>query len=223
MTSDFPITSRPLQLQLHPRFLKAQECREFIQRFEDSKWEALSTRQRLEFDDELLAENLFQLWLPHKSFETMVDECGDEWTIDGLNTHFRLCRYLKGDKFDRHEDGFFWGSWNRKSFTTFMLYLNDVPVEHGGATDFYEHGTVIQPREGSLIVFPVEDMMHKGHELKQGRKYILRSDVMYRCTKCKDVQALGQVYQAYEKARLSDTWDDFFEGYESYRDLPCQD
>ncbi len=68
-----------------------------------------------------------------------------------------------------------------------MVYLNDG--FEGGATEFnLRRSGMIQlddplltvtPAAGKLLVFR-HDILHQGAAVTSGRKYVLRSDVMYR-------------------------------------------
>jgi hypothetical protein len=50
--------------------------------------------------------------------------------------------------------------------------LNDVPVEHGGCTEFLM-GKKIQPKKGTLLFFPATwNYIHRGKKLEKGNKYI---------------------------------------------------
>jgi hypothetical protein len=61
----------------------------------------------------------------------------------------------------------------------------DLGGFQGGATRFLDrNGTVkleLPPQTGSALVFLQEDMdlYHDGEQIKEGKKYILRTDVMY--------------------------------------------
>jgi hypothetical protein len=72
------------------------------------------------------------------------------------------------------------------------MYLNTVPSSAGGATRFlasplgsYDPSvprvvlTKSQPVLGSAAIFR-EDLWHDGEELIEGKKWLLRTDVMYR-------------------------------------------
>lgn len=171
------------------------------------------------FDDTYLAEQLWKRWEP-KQFLTQVDEWGDTWRATGLNCRFRLARYGPGDKFEEHEDGFYWSAWNKRTFATFMMYLNDVPIENGGATEFHEHGVSIQPKEGSLVVFPVDNLLHRGQVLMHGEKYILRTDIMYELESCRDETTRKSLYELYTHACTVDddkSWSQFLRVGEEYK------
>lgn len=62
-----------------------------------------------------------------------------------------------------------------------MVYLNDDFA--GGTTDFYGDDELprasIRPKRGMALVF-VHAQLHEGAPVISGRKYVLRTDVMYR-------------------------------------------
>ena len=108
----------------------------------------------------------------------------------GLNTHYlepmQVVVYEKGQKFNEHYDFFGEDSQdlhvrgNRNK--TILVYLNDIPVEEGGATLFSKIGLKIQPKAYSAVYF--ENMndgkvdyntLHAGLELKSDslKKYAI--------------------------------------------------
>ncbi len=62
---------------------------------------------------------------------------------------------------------------------TFIVYLNEG--FEGGETSFEHNGGQLNviPKTGMALVF-VHHRCHTGAEVVSGRKYVLRSDVMYR-------------------------------------------
>lgn len=106
----------------------------------------------------------------------------------GLNERLRFLRYDEGDYFAPHMDGAFVrqneaGSARRgeHSLVTCQLYLNDG--FEGGATRFLDLGNEstgvdVVPRAGSVLLFQ-HRLGHEGSLLVHGRKYAIRTDVMY--------------------------------------------
>ena len=69
-----------------------------------------------------------------------------------------------------HHDGTAEDSMRR--IITYLWYLNDIPEDEGGSTEFYD-GVKIQPKTGRLILFPATwTFMHRGNPPKKGNKYI---------------------------------------------------
>lgn len=97
----------------------------------------------------------------------------------GLNERFRFYRYETGQYFRWHYDGAFHRSPSERSLITAMLYLNEG--FEGGETEFdLDEGPVsITPGLGLLLLFD-HGLRHQGSPVRRGRKYVLRSDVMYR-------------------------------------------
>jgi predicted 2-oxoglutarate/Fe(II)-dependent dioxygenase YbiX len=94
--------------------------------------------------------------------------------VVGVNERFRFYRYTAGQHFSPHVDGSFSRQNGEKSLLTFMVYLNDDCK--GGETNFNE--TRVRPIRGMALIFKHE-LFHEGAEVKSGKKYVLRSDVMY--------------------------------------------
>ena len=71
------------------------------------------------------------------------------------------------------------------SKVTVQLYLHDVPTEFGGATKFFPgraHSVQHQPTAGSVLLF-TQDLEHEGSLVREGIKYAVRTEAMYRyCT-----------------------------------------
>lgn len=103
------------------------------------------------------------------------------WRLHGMNERFRFYRYDVGQRFQRHYDWSFWRNAEEESQLTFMVYLNDEFA--GGRTNFYYENerlkASVMPRRGTALVF-AHGQLHEGKPVTSGRKYVLRTDVMYR-------------------------------------------
>jgi prolyl 4-hydroxylase len=100
------------------------------------------------------------------------------WEAVGLNERFRYYRYDPGQKFRPHFDGAFARNHREKSLLTLMVYLNDGYA--GGQTKFdTDRRRVITPEAGMALAF-WHQQLHEGAPVEAGRKYVLRTDVMYR-------------------------------------------
>lgn len=106
--------------------------------------------------------------------EVYIPEGGPDWRVVGLNERLRFYRYENGQSFKWHYDGAFTRANGERSFLTFMVYLNDDFT--GGDTEFTS--LAIRPVKGTALVF-VHHQLHQGAPVVKGRKYVLRSDVMY--------------------------------------------
>jgi hypothetical protein len=99
----------------------------------------------------------------------------------GFNERLRFYRYDPGQLFDWHRDGYFERPSGERSLITVLVYLNDDFT--GGETSFDEPelklGILkIAPRTGLALFFD-HPLLHKGEPVESGRKYVLRTDVMY--------------------------------------------
>jgi predicted 2-oxoglutarate/Fe(II)-dependent dioxygenase YbiX len=97
----------------------------------------------------------------------------------GLNERFRFYRYAPGQFFRWHRDGAFVRDARERSLSTVMLYLNDD--FEGGSTDFDlgDEEIRVVPARGMALIFD-HPLRHQGAPVVRGRKYVLRTDVMYR-------------------------------------------
>jgi prolyl 4-hydroxylase len=172
-------------------FLSREDCAALIRRSEELSYEPgrvadavveeVRNNERVLFDDPLLAADLFDRARP------FLPAALEGRVLVGFNERWRFYRYGAGQAFKPHRDG----AHNRfrereQSRLTFMIYLNDHAA--GGETRFFadiEEAFVLRapylsvtPKEGTALVF-VHSIWHEGAEVTAGRKYVLRTDVMY--------------------------------------------
>lgn len=200
-----------------------------IELFENSNdVERLRTRNRIMFESEELAEWLWQRISKFYEHQNITDKNGDEWEVYGLNNRFRMVRYDENDEFAAHEDGWYTKDFDDRSFSTAMIYLNTVPIECGGATTFLDHSIRLQPSEGLGFIFVVDGIFHRGEPIVSGKKYILRTDVMYKATKLRNPELKKDIYDLYtELDNVSDDmlndpgvqkkWAKYFEMINDYK------
>lgn len=107
--------------------------------------------------------------------------------LNDLNERCRILLYTPGQEFTGHYDGRYRrphdhphaGDFSR---VTVQFYLHDVPQSHGGATTFFPDGPrpiKHQPETGSVLLF-TQDLYHEGSLVKEGIKYTIRTEAMYR-------------------------------------------
>ena len=158
------------------------KCQQFIQKSETEgfekalvntvngpvKMDDFRNNDRLFWEDEALAA---QIWQTIEEF--VPCDLGDYQAI-GLNELFRFYRYDVQQQFNWHYDAPYQRNQNERSFYTFMIYLNDDFT--GGATAF--DGFEVAPKTGDGIFF-FQELEHAGLPITAGRKYILRTDIMY--------------------------------------------
>jgi hypothetical protein len=125
---------------------------------------------RASFENKALANALWKRIAEHSPKEI------DDYVAVGLNERLRFYRYTEGQHFGAHTDGYFQRDNGEKSFLTLMIYLNDDFT--GGETLFLKRERLIAPKTGMALIF-THRQWHAGLAVKEGCKYILRTDVMF--------------------------------------------
>jgi predicted 2-oxoglutarate/Fe(II)-dependent dioxygenase YbiX len=169
-------------------FLTPEECAGFVARSEQAGYDDatittsaglvmnrdIRDNARLILDDPALAERLWERAQP------LIPRNIDDWKALGLNERFRFYRYDVSQKFAPHFDGYFSRGDNERSQLTFMVYLNADFT--GGETRFYGEDRqvrmAVRPEIGMALGF-AHLQLHEGAPVVAGRKYVLRTDVMY--------------------------------------------
>lgn len=165
--------------------LSPQECDDLIARSEALGYETaavgtelllrLRNNGRAFLEDPVLAATLWQRLAP------FIPRQRDDWVACGLHERFRFYRYETAEQFGPHYDGCVRRGDTEESKLTFMVYLSDV--SDGGATNFYRSDGVLEfevrPAHGKALVFD-HQRLHEGAPVAAGRKYVLRTDIMYR-------------------------------------------
>lgn len=167
----------------HPGLLEAERCAGMIADAERRGFELalvnlpggarartdIRDNDRVIFDDVALASALWKTLAP------VTPARVGEGTAVGLNERFRVYRYDPGQRFKMHRDGYFARESGERSRLTVLVYLNDD--YDGGQTEFDEGGGV-PPTTGGVLLF-AHPLRHCGAPVTRGRKYVLRTDVMY--------------------------------------------
>ncbi|KAI9916644.1 hypothetical protein PsorP6_016886 [Peronosclerospora sorghi] len=175
-----------------PTFLSLSECQRVTSFATAQGFERVTQRASREFafrDNDRLclrmpgfAELLWQRLAPH------VPATCDTMHAMGLNPSMRFYRYQTGQRFGCHVDqsdvdpvtGY-------HSRFTVLVYLNDARDSdlQGGETLFYatERDVVLEvtPETGLALVHGHGErcLLHEGAQVRQGTKYLLRTDIMY--------------------------------------------
>ena len=172
-------------------FLSPEECQNYIALGEshDFKAATINTIDGPILDDSIRNNERYT----HDDFElaaTMWKKAKDYvpknfrgHTAQRFNERFQFYRYDVGQKFDWHYDGRYSPDAFTTSFFTFMIYLNDD--FEGGSTSFVDSGGTdsfqdfsVRPETGMALFFD-HHIKHKGDNITKGRKYVIRSDIMY--------------------------------------------
>jgi prolyl 4-hydroxylase len=190
---------RHLTLQLHtldnnltfviPQFLSPEECDHYIALSEELGYDDapittsvgfimrkdIRDNYRVMLDSVPMAQQLYERAEPFLPKTRLV------FQLCGLNERLRFYRYDVGQKFAHHVDGCFRRSDQEESLFTFMVYLNDD--FEGGETKFYDQRhrlhLSVKPEKGKALIF-WHNQVHEGAPVEKGRKYVVRTDVMYR-------------------------------------------
>ena len=177
-------------LRLIENVLSDEECRRIIDLAEEKKFVAASlytdkegteyfseTRKssRCIIDSAGFAE---QLWIRLKQFVPSTWKNGE--VAVGINHRLRILRYDPGDEFKPHSDGSYTDQKGNTSKITILIYLNSG--YDGGHTAFLSNDAdtwiSIFPRTG-LVAMQDQTLLHCVPPLVKGRKYVLRTEVMY--------------------------------------------
>ncbi len=164
-------------------FLSAVECAGFIAMGERQGFEKVTAaaseneiarpgardNDRLTLDDTDLAGRLWARAAP------ALPEI-DGAVPSAFNPRFRIYRYDPGQRFTRHRDGIVRLD-GMFSLLTVLFYLNDD--YEGGETRFIDLPVAWRGATGQAFLFP-QRALHEGAAVTRGRKYVLRSDVLFR-------------------------------------------
>ena len=181
-----------------PELLTPDECQALIEKGESLGFtRATVTTHAGPIDLPGVRNNDRAIWDdPHYASEiwervsTLIPEGPEGQPPVGLNERWRFYRYEPGQQFKRHRDGTLalpprvvegirlpLG----RSMTTLMIYLSDGC--EGGETAFYtERGTEflrVRPETGMALCF-AHQILHEGCTVVSGKKYVLRTDIMYK-------------------------------------------
>lgn len=130
---------------------------------------------RVLIDDFQFAECLLRRVLPH-----LPGEFNGEKLVE-LNERLRFLRYDPGHKFNPHCDcTYVRPDLSARTLITMMVYLNNN--FEGGETTLLDRRSgkriPIAPKTGTVLVFE-HNILHEGSIVMEGRKYAIRTDVLY--------------------------------------------
>ncbi len=106
--------------------------------------------------------------------------------VVGVNERLRFLRYDPGQEFKRHYDGIFRrDDGSEISVITIQIYLKGGSSLVGGGTKLCKNKFVAQdmdvhPEPGRVLLFQHARILYSGEPVIEGRKYTIRSDIMYR-------------------------------------------
>jgi prolyl 4-hydroxylase len=163
-------------------FLSATECEEYVRSSEARGFgdapistgfgqvlrKDVRNNSRVTVDDPSLAQRIWDRAAPFVPTQLAG------YRAIGVNERFRFYRYELGQTFKWHRDGYFERPNGERSRLTLMVYLNEG--FDGGHTRF--ENAIICPATGTALFF-VHHLLHEGAIITRGRKYVMRTDVMY--------------------------------------------
>ena len=141
---------------------------------------------RMMFEDKQLA---LDLWA---RIANLVELKYENHYAYGLNWRFRVYKYECGGRFAPHQDErMVLPGDDLTTYFSLMVYLSDN--FSGGETTFFERrkkgskklviNRTIKPKNGMALAFD-HLLFHEGTLVKQGIKYVLRTDIIYSKNRC---------------------------------------
>lgn len=152
-----------------------------INRYQAEVRTEVRNNQRVIVDDVAFASQIFQRVKAH------LPEQLNGWDLLGLNERFRFYLYEAGQTFKPHYDASYEVNDWHSSQLTLLVYLSED--YEGGETIFYTdsgmrkpcvetRSACIHPQVGQILIFE-HQQLHEGAPVLSGKKYVLRTDVMY--------------------------------------------
>ena len=178
-------TNQPYIIRV-PNALSESECNELITRIERIGPEIatintldgvkvnrnIRNNDRVIFEDKELADTILER-VRHRAPQTVHG-----MTLSGANERFRCHRYKPGMKFAPHTDASFHRNDIEQSWYSCLVYLNDE-CEGGETTFLTDPEVAVRPETGLALLFQ-HPIVHEGSIVKNGVKYVCRTDLMYR-------------------------------------------
>ena len=174
-------------IRVFPGVLDRATCTELIEQFElHPEHHVHHTGDGYRFAEANVTRDLprahelaFAAILPRfEEYTRAVGLTATQWPAELAFEELRMKRYLANDsdEFEPHVDVMDHASARR--FLVAFLYLNDVA--EGGGTEFPLWGQTVQPKAGTLLMFPpLWPWLHAGRRPASGPKYIIGTYLHY--------------------------------------------
>ena len=150
------INSNPPVFEID-HFLSSKECSDLIERAENTQsLGGMGTSQTFTGSKAVSSRTSTTCYLP---VEAVIDILQRVTLLTGVpSSHYeetQICRYTTGQQYSWHFDSIpviFRKGWGNR-LATLIVYLNDVPIESGGATAFKDLNLQVQPQIGKALLF----------------------------------------------------------------------
>ena len=116
----------------------------------------------------------------YKRIAHIIPNKYNDMEFSEINPRFRFLKYNNGDFFAKHTDEHYKNDKNEISLITVLIYLNDD--YEGGNTKFLfddVNEISITPKIG-LICLMDQNILHEVPNIKNGVKYVIRTELMYK-------------------------------------------
>jgi predicted 2-oxoglutarate/Fe(II)-dependent dioxygenase YbiX len=163
--------------------LTAEECAALIDAAERIGFEPTNESNELRKSHRCILDSSTNL--VERIWERIADHVPlrweDNYEVTGLNPRLRILKYNVGDEFNIHADGTIRTGNGDISKLTLLIYLN---VDYEGGYTTYVMGAsakhhVIVPGIGDAVIQD-QNILHFVPPITRGKKYVLRTDIMYR-------------------------------------------
>jgi prolyl 4-hydroxylase len=150
------INSNPPVFEID-NFLSPEECSDLIERAENTQsLGGMGTSQTFTGSRAVSSRTSTTCYLP---VDAVTDILQRVTLLTGVpSSHYeetQICRYTTGQQYSWHFDSIpvvFRRGWGNR-LATLIVYLNDVPIESGGATAFKDLNLQVQPQIGKALLF----------------------------------------------------------------------
>lgn len=150
------INSNPPVFEID-HFLSSKECSDLIERAENTQsLGGMGTSQTFTGSKAVSSRTSTTCYFP---VEAVIDILQRVTLLTGVpSSHYeetQICRYTTGQQYSWHFDSIpviFRKGWGNR-LATLIVYLNDVPIESGGATAFKDLNLQVQPQIGKALLF----------------------------------------------------------------------
>ena len=179
------------------------ECDELISKFDELKNSSYTFDGKDQFKNGIQGRHDFQFFLEHIDAPLAV-KLMEVITKRGLERYIDTYPELQnGDplglfttKLQRTDPGGGYHVWHsedcayvcRDRVVVWMAYLNDIPIENGGATEFINQKLTLQPKKGTLVLWPATyTHTHRGGFLTGDISKYIATGWYIRCPRREDI------------------------------------